>query len=127
MSKIRVNHAAGAPMSAAYCNTILPNGCVLVESVAHLLALLDIANEVTTSHCAEFFVALNGCGKSSKRICLEETEPLTFWVLNWISDTEETLTGDDWEKSFIFEAISKGGFYCDDPEILGHLRQQVKI
>jgi hypothetical protein len=79
-----------------------------VRDLAHFLELLH-------SGQSEFYILLNGGLKSSKRISLLPDE--TFYILNYIDDTEQELTQKelfDSSRTNIGAALMCGAFYLLD-------------
>lgn len=92
---------------------------------ADLIGLLKASFALRESYMADFFVSLNGNGKSSKDIELVDEEPLIFCIYNYIDDTEETLSGADWAGSFTHHAVTNQALYCQDSELLQYEAGQI--
>lgn len=76
-----------------------------IKSLEHL------KDESNGGEYQEFFILLNGGGRSSKRIQWDEEDQI-FYITNEIDDTEQELSEDEiMEDSNIGHAINKGAFF----------------
>jgi len=77
---------------------------IKIESVAHL-------KELCENGSVSGYIQLNGNARSSKEIDYNEQNN-TFWILNYIDDTEQNLTEEElFTDSNIGESIKLGTFY----------------
>lgn len=70
-----------------------------------ITSLAQLKKEARDNQDAEFFILLNNCLRSSKRIVWEEDEK-RFFVINYIDDFEQELT----EKQLMDTSYTNIGF-----------------
>ena len=70
-----------------------------------ITSLAQLKKEAQDEQDAEFFILLNNCLRSSKRIVWEEDEK-RFFVINYIDDFEQELT----EKQLMDTSYTNIGF-----------------
>jgi len=78
--------------------------------------MTQLKKEAKDQDNADFFIQLNGCLRSSKRIVWEE-DIKKFFVINHIDDSEQELTEAqlmDKRYTNIGYAMSKGALFKDD-------------
>jgi hypothetical protein len=89
-----------------------------VADEADLIGLLNASYVLRENYLADFFIALNGNGRSSKYIEMLCEKPLDLWVNNQLDNTDERLSGDDWTHSYVRYALDNGALFCNDGELL---------
>jgi len=83
---------------------------IKIKNLTHLRKLASKEVAIDT------VVWLNGGVMSRKRIAYDEGEPKPWWILNYIDDSVQELTGKQLfnpKKTYVGEALMKGALYME--------------